>query len=147
MARKPPDWRQPSLFPLDAGSSPGQAPATGLSSAKAEDAGQAPDNPPEPQDPSTLSTEGEHYAIQDLSPRTFEGTDAAARAATHGAQAPADDGALRQGVEDQPRSLETAALADAAGQRPEPDRERSPGNSPQGAGGSFALRVSSERQR
>ena len=29
-----------------------------------------------------------------------------------------------------------------AGQRPEPDRERGPGDGPQGTGGSFALRVS-----
>ena len=34
-----------------------------------------------------------------------------------------------------------------AGQRPEPDRQRSTGNGPEGNGGSFALRVSSGWQR
>ena len=37
-------------------------------------------------------------------------------------------------------------LPGEAGQRPQPDRERSPGDSPQGTGGSFALRVSPERE-
>ena len=54
---------------------------------------------------------------------------------------------LRQGTEDQPRSLEGNALATEAGQRPEPDRERGPGNGPEGNGGSFALRVLPGRQR
>src|SRR5437879_4076940 len=121
MARKPPDWRQRSLFPLD------------------------PDHAPEPQDHATPKPDGDHHAVQDHSARTFEGTDAAARTAPQGAQAPADDGTLRQGAEDQPRSLEGAPLPDAAGERPEPDRERGPGDSPQGTGGSFALRVSSRR--
>ena len=38
-------------------------------------------------------------------------------------------------------------LPGEAGQRPEPDRERGAGDGPQGTGGSFALRVSSGRQR
>ena len=38
-------------------------------------------------------------------------------------------------------------LSHEAGQRPEPDRERSPGDSAQGAGGAFALRVSAGRER
>src|SRR6266849_5714819 len=113
MARKPPDWRQPSLFPPD--------PATS--------AGQAPDNPPEPQDNATPKPNGDLYAVQNDSPRTVEGTDGAARSAPQGAQAPDDDGALRQGAESQPRSLETAPVPDEAGQRPEPNHQRSPGNS------------------
>src|SRR6266568_5462975 len=98
MARKPPDWRQPSLFPPD--------PATGLSSAKAGDAGQAPANTPEPQDHSTSHLEGDHHAVQDPSPRTSEGTDGSTRTVSADAEAPADPGNLRPGTEDQPRSLE-----------------------------------------
>src|SRR5579871_2324162 len=123
MARKPPDWRQPLLFPPD------------------------PDHQPEPQDNATLKPSGDQHAVQNDRPQTSEGTEAAARTAVQGAQAPFDDGALRQGAEEQPRSLEGSARPDAAGQRPEPSGERSPGDSPQGAGGSFTLRVSSGRQR
>ena len=54
---------------------------------------------------------------------------------------------LRQGTEGQPRSLEGNPLPGEAGQRPEPDRERGTGDGPQGTGGSFALRVSSGRER
>src|SRR5437879_11438095 len=129
MARKPPDWRQPSLFPAD--------PATSV--------GQVPDNTPEPQDNATPQPNGDLYAVQNDSPRTAQGTDGASRTTPQGAQAPVGDGALRQGAENQPRSLETAPLPDATGQRPEPNHERSPGNSPQGVGGSFALRVSGRR--
>src|SRR5262249_22472417 len=64
-----------------------------------------------------------------------------------GTQAPGDDGTLRQGAEDEPRSLEGFADRSEAGQRPRPDSKRSDGNSPEGTGGSFALRVSSERAR
>ena len=52
---------------------------------------------------------------------------------------------LRQGTEGQPRKLDGDAFPREAGQRPEPDRERSPGTGSQGTGGSFALRVSSGR--
>ena len=52
---------------------------------------------------------------------------------------------LRQGTEGQPRSLEGTPVSGEAGQRPEPDRARSAGDSPQGTGGSFALRISSGR--
>src|SRR6266851_9246961 len=110
MARKPPDWRQPSLFPIDPGYQS------------------------ERQDNTTLKPNGDEHAIQNNSPRTAEGTDGTARAATQAAQAPADDGTLRQGAEAQPRSLEGTPLPDEAGQRPEPSGERSPGDSPQGTG-------------
>src|SRR5438132_1008326 len=103
MAKKPPDWRQPSLFPLD------------------------PDDAPEPQDYATHQPNGDRYAVQNDSPRTLEGTDGVARTAPQGAQAPDDDGTLRQGAEGQPRSLEAAPLPDAAEERPDPDRQPGPG--------------------
>src|SRR3984957_3728190 len=105
MARKPPDWRQPTLFPPD------------------------PDLKPEPKDNAT-PTEGDDHAVQDHRFRTPAGT-----------QAPDDNGTPRQGAEDQPRGVEASAVPGQAGERPEPDSERSPGNGPPGAGGSFAARV------
>jgi N12 class adenine-specific DNA methylase len=53
---------------------------------------------------------------------------------------------LLHGTEGQPRSLEGNPVPSEAGQRTEPDRERSPGDGPSGTGGSFALRVFSGRQ-
>src|ERR1700675_1052088 len=123
MARKPPDWRQRSLFPPD--------PAT----------------TPEPQDNATSKPEGDQHAVQDNSSRTPATTTGDARPAPQGPEASPGAGVLRQGVEDQPRSLEGNSLPGKAGQRPEPDRERGNGDGPQGAGGSFALRVSSGQQR
>src|SRR5438132_1520470 len=104
MARKPPDWHQPSLFAPD--------PAT--------NAGQAPPNTPEPEDKSYSKPEGDQHAVQDHSPRTPATTDGASRTATPDAQAPADTGDLRSRAEDQPRSLEGNARSGEAGQRPEP---------------------------
>ena len=49
-------------------------------------------------------------------------------------------------LKDQPPGVEGTAPGAAAGQRPEPDRERSPGDGAQGTGGSFAARVSGERR-
>src|ERR1700681_27349 len=122
MARKPPDWRQPSLlFPHD----PVKA---------------------EPQDKSLSKTEGDHHAIQDDHSRTSATTAADARAASPGAAVTADDGTLRQGAEDPPPGMEGTAPGATAGQRPEPDREPSPGNSAGGTGGSFAARISGERR-
>src|SRR4051812_32120234 len=119
MARKPPDWRQPSLFPPDPGSSPEQAPA----------------DTPEPQDPSTRHPEGgNHHEVQNDSPRTAATTAPDAGAAPQETQAPFDPGTLRPRAEDQPRSLEGTPLPDEAGQRPEPDRERSLGDSSEGTG-------------
>src|SRR5262249_23336095 len=57
-----------------------------------------------------------------------------------------DSGDLRQGAEGEPPGLEGAARPDEAGQPQEPDRNGSAGNSPQGTGGSFALRFASGRQ-
>src|ERR1700692_255950 len=90
MARKPPDWHQPSLFPPDPAMSAGQAPA----------------DTPEPQDNTTSHFEGDHHAVQDDHPRTLEGTDGVTRTATADAATPADPGNLGTRAEDQPRSLE-----------------------------------------
>src|SRR5438067_988642 len=106
MARKPPDWRQPSLFPPD--------PAMGLSSAKAEEAGQAPANTPELQDNATSQPDGDHHAVQEHDPSTPATTAADARAAPEEPEAAFDNGTLRQGAEDQPRSLEGAPFATEA---------------------------------
>jgi hypothetical protein len=121
MPRKPPSWDQPTLFPFN------------------------PDDSPKPPKPLNSSTNGDNDAVQDHSPRTSEGTDAVARAAAADTQARADAGNLRQGTQGQPRKLDGDAFPGETGQRPEPDRERSPGTGNQGSGGSFALRVSSAR--
>src|SRR5438132_9609245 len=111
MARKPPDWRQPSLFPPD--------PATS--------AGQAPPNTPEPQDNITQESNGDQHALQDHSPRTPATTAGDARPSAEGTQAADNDGVLRQGAEGEPRSLEGNSRPTEAGQRPEPDQERGAG--------------------
>src|SRR3984893_9657056 len=118
MARKPPDWRQPSLFTFD------------------------PAKTPEPQDNTTLEPDGDQHAVQDDHSRTPATTAGDARAAAQGAEAPAGTGTLRQGTEDQPRGVEGSPLPGDAEKRPEPDSERGPGNGSEGSGGSFALRVS-----
>src|SRR5579864_1238743 len=123
MARKPPDWREPTLFTID------------------------PDAPPEPQDNATPKPNGGHHAVQNDSARTLEGTNADARATAQGAQAPGDGGALRQRTKEQPPSLDRATGQDAAGKRSEPSGERSPGDRPQGITGSFAVRIAEGRQR
>src|SRR5579884_624115 len=123
MARKPPSWRQRLLFPPDPG------------------------NTPESQDTVTPDPEGSQDAVQDDGTRTPVSTTGDARTTPQNGEAAADPGALRQGVEDSPRSLEGSALPDEAGQRSEPDRERGAGDGPQGTGGSFASRVSAGRDR
>src|SRR5579871_2068831 len=123
MARKPPDWRQPSLFPPDPG------------------------NIPQPEGDATQELNGGPHAVQDDHSRTPATTAADARAAAEGPQAPAGNGTLRQGAETEPRSLEGDALPAPAGQRPAPDLFGGTGNSSQGAGGSFAHRVKGERER
>src|ERR1700691_54086 len=98
MARKPPDWRQPSLlFPPD------------------------PDNKAEPQDKSLSKTEGDRHAIQDDHSRTSATTAPDARAASPGAAVTADDGTLRDGAEDPPPGVEGPAPGEPAGQRTESD--------------------------
>src|SRR6266851_9640447 len=116
MARKPPDWHQPSLFPPDPATSARQAPA----------------DPPEPNDNATQQSNGDHHALQDDHPRTSATTAGDARAAAQGSQAADNPGVLCEGAEDQPRSLEGNARPTEAGQRPERDRERGPGDSTQG---------------
>src|SRR5258708_305089 len=118
MKRKPPDRRQPTLFPPD------------------------PDDTPEPHDNATHEPDGGHHAVQDDHSRTAAEPAADARATPPGAEAALDDGTLRQGAESQPRSLEGNAVPDAAGQQPDPGHFGSAGDRPQGTGGSFALRVS-----
>src|SRR5947209_18065605 len=121
MARKPPDWHQPTLFP-------------------------DPDNT-EPQDQSLPEKEGDTHAIQDHRSRTAATEAGDARPAPEGPQAANDNGAIRARAEDQPRSVEGNAGPGPAGQRPEPDRVRGAGDGAQGIGGSFAARIASERQR
>jgi len=123
MARKPPDWRQPTLFPPD------------------------PDHSPEPQDNATPKPDGDHHAVQDDHSRTPAPTTPGARATAEGPQAPFDDGALRQGTENQPRGVEASPQPGETGQRPEPDSERSPGDGPQGIPGPFTQRVAEGQQR
>src|SRR5271157_2612289 len=100
MARKPKDWRQRSLFPS------------------------TPDHLPEPHDNSIIHPEGDHHALQVDHTRPAATTAADARSASQEPQTPADTGTVRQGAEDQPRSLEGNALATEAGQRPDANRER-----------------------
>jgi hypothetical protein len=123
MARKPPSWRQRLLFPSD------------------------PSDSPEPQGQVVSHPEGSEHAVQDDHSGTSSTTTGDAQPTPEEPEAAADRGTLRQGAEDQPRSLEGSPLTDETGQRPDPDRERGAGDGPQGSGGSFALRVSSERNR
>src|SRR5438105_981458 len=104
MARKPPDWRQPSLFPPD------------------------PDNTPEPEDKIPSKPEGDQHAVQDNRPRTPATTTGDAQPAPKGPEATGNPGDIREGTEDQPRSLEGDSLAGEAGQRPDPDSERGDGD-------------------
>src|ERR1700719_2483247 len=101
MPRKPPDWRQPSLFTSD------------------------PAKPTEPHDNATPKPDGDHHALQDDNLRTPATTHGDVRTASQGTESAADTGTLRPGIEDQPRSLERTPSGADAGQRPEPDRHRS----------------------
>ena len=56
-----------------------------------------------------------------------------------------DPGESAPGIEGEPRSLAGTPAAGEAAERREPDRERGAGDSPQGTGGPFALRIASER--
>ena len=94
MARKPPDWQQPSLFPPDSVITP------------------------EPQDNATYESEGDQNAVQDnrsLTPASMAGD---SRGAAKSPQATADAGPLRSGAEEGPRSLDgphKAAIAATVG--------------------------------
>src|ERR1700689_2229099 len=102
MARKPPARGQRSLFPTGSGDSP-----------------ELPDN-------LIIDPEGGHHAVQDNHLRNVATTTADARPAPQEPQTPADAGTLRQGVEEQPRSVEGNARANEAEKQPEPNRERGP---------------------
>src|SRR5579872_2344233 len=117
MPKRPPDPRQPPLFPPDITDSP------------------------EPAKPVHSKTEGGHHAIQDDRSRAPARADGAARATAADPPPETDARHLRPGAEGQPRSLEGTPVAGEAGQRPEPDSERSAGNGPAGTAGSFALRT------
>src|SRR5947209_4436802 len=123
MARKPPDWHQPSLFPTD------------------------PDKSPEPEDQSHSKPEGDQHAVQDNSSRTPATTTGDTRATPEGPGVAPDNGAVCQGTEDQPRGLDATTRPAEAGQRPTSDRLGSVGSSRQGTGGSFVRRLLAERQR
>ena len=86
MARKPPDWHQPSLFPPD------------------------PAKTTEPEDQSHSKPEGDQHAVQDNYPRTSATTttwrDARPANFRKGPEASLDNGTLRsRELEDQPRNL------------------------------------------
>src|SRR5579871_6489960 len=81
MPKKPPFWRQPSLFSLDS------------------------DDSPEPENQVSYSTEGDQHEVQDNSPRTPATTNGVARAAADHTAIVANAGNLCQGTEGQPPSL------------------------------------------
>src|SRR5262249_36641011 len=91
--------------------------------------------------------QGSEHAVQD----DHSGTSATAaedvQPTPQEPETASDGGALRQGVEGQSSSLQGLPLTGEARQQHEPDRERGAGAAPQGTGGSFALRVSPERNR
>src|SRR6516162_9274619 len=116
MARKPPDRHQPTLFPAD------------------------PDTSTEPQDQSHPELEGDDHAVQDYRSRTPATTTADIRPAPEGPEAANDNGAIRQGAEDQPRGLDAPADPAEAGHRSSADRPGGAGDSGQGNGGSFVSR-------
>src|SRR5947209_5327620 len=105
MARKPPDWQQPSLFPSD--------------------------GPPRQPTDQPLELYGDDYAVQNDGPRAIAGTSADARPAQAGEEAAGDDGSLRQGAESQPPGLDRDAGPDAAGQRSSSALFGSAGDRPQ----------------
>src|SRR5665213_1561132 len=123
MVRKPPDWHQPSLFPTD------------------------PDKSPEPENLLHSKEEGDHHAVQDNRSRTPATANGVARAATDHPPAKADDGSASNGTQGHTHGLEGNVGESSSEQRPEPDQQRSDGTGTEGTGGSFTLRVTSERQR
>src|SRR5947209_682340 len=101
MARKPPDWRQPSLlFPPD------------------------PAPPTEPQDKTTPKINADQHALQDDHFRAAATTAGDIRAVPQGPDAAAGSGTLCPGAQGEPRSLEATPIGAEAGPRPEPDSER-----------------------
>src|SRR6185503_12615744 len=82
MPKRPPDWRQPTLFPFNN------------------------DDSPKPANPVSSPSEGDDHAVQNHSSRTPAIPDGAARATA--ADTPAETHArnLREGTEGESRSLE-----------------------------------------
>ena len=122
MRKKPPFWRQPSLFPLN------------------------PDDSRKPPSAVQSTHEGEKHAVQNDSPRTPKNADGVARTSTDHTTIVADAGVLCPTIEGQPRNLEGNSLPGEAGQRPEPDQQPSVGTGDQRSGGAFALLVSTGRR-
>src|ERR1700733_3920859 len=122
MARKPPDWRQPSLFNFDQAKTP------------------------EPQDNATFQPDGDPHAIQDDPSRTPATAAGDARGTSQATEAASDPGDVRPRTEGRARSLEGDAVASPAGQPSSADSERSNGTGPEGHGGSFAARVGQGRR-
>src|SRR5262245_28452873 len=89
-----------------------------------------PDDTPTPDDNITAHAEGDHHAIQDDSARTPPAEPGAARAAAQGAEAASHGEPSGDRAEGPPPSLEAPPVPGDAGQRPEPDRERCPGDRP-----------------
>src|SRR5579872_1268338 len=117
MPKRPPDWRQSTLFPFNN------------------------DDSPTPVNPVTSTIDGDDHALQDDSSRTPAATDGVARATAADTPAETDARNLRQGTEGAPRSLEGTPVAGEAGQRPDSDRERGPGTGSAGTAGSFIDRI------
>src|SRR3974377_68231 len=107
MARKPPNRRQPSLFPPDTS------------------------NAPEPQGHANQPTHTQPHALQDDHSRTPAPAPADARAVTEGTQTPDHAGDFRARTEGEPPGLEGSPGGQPSGQRPEPDRFGSDGNGTQ----------------
>ena len=123
MPKKPPDWRQTSLFPPDSG------------------------DLPESQNDVLYPTEGDQHAVQDNRSSPLGAAPGHVRPAPKEPEPASDDGSLRRGTKGEPRSLEGKPVAVQAGQRSESDQQRSLGAGTQGTGGSFALRITAGRQR
>src|SRR5579872_7287625 len=124
MARKRSSSKQPTLFSSDIGD------AT------------------EPQETNTSIFEGEpNAAVQDLDSSVAPKQSQDLPPAQTDPENSPNARPLFEGVETEPRGLEGLSLRVAAGQRPEPDRERSDGTRPPGTGGSVAIRTTSGWQR
>src|SRR5262245_17232687 len=123
MPKKPPTWDQPTLFPDD------------------------PDDATRPTNSITTTDEGDQHALQDYRSRTPATATGDARATSEATEAASGNGTVREGFEDQSRSLEGNAQPGATGQRPQPDLFGSNGTGTEGTGGSFARRIVDGRGR
>ena len=123
MAKKPPFWRQPSLFPPNLNDSP------------------------EPKNQISSSTEGDHNAVQNHRSTASGTTSGTLPPTQERSTTPSNAGDLFRAIEDDPRGVEANPVAGTAPQRPDPDQQRSPGDRSQGIRGSFADRHASGRER